>query len=232
MPPSNVVEFVSKAEREHMLGVVVLLPLARLIETGKIDPETVSRSKFFEAIDKLGKSHDSAYEIYVDECEEQISLIAHCISANAPSQAIVLLFTLIEGEINALLRMLFRIKGFTNSEISNALQGTDFETKINVMLPLLEVKVPARMRNTALQCKAIRNIVVHNKATPNLMSHEGDKASDTDNARLRASKFFAETPLKRIGKDLDKFTSDGLYESWAVQWATHLFDKFYKNSEA
>ena len=227
MPPNNVIEFVSKAERNHMLGAAVLFPLARLIQSGSIDPEAVTRSQFLSALRKLGKSHENAFEVYTDLVEEEMRLVAHCIKVAEPRSAIVLLFTLIEGEINTLLRAHLRIRGFATNSISDALRGTDFETKIDVMLPLLEVEVPARIRNVALQCKAIRNLVVHNKATPSLMSQDGDRPSDVEIASERASKFFKENPVSRLQRDIRKLVNDGIHESWAVQWASHLFAKYY-----
>jgi len=42
MPSDNVVEFVSKEEQNHMLYSAIVMPLARMIHSGAIDPETVT----------------------------------------------------------------------------------------------------------------------------------------------------------------------------------------------
>jgi hypothetical protein len=229
---SNVIEFVSRAERNHMLATVVILPLARMIESGQIDVETVTRAKFLACLKGLGKSHETAFEAYVNRIEEELRLVSHCVKQKEAKSGIVLLFTLLESEINTLLRIHLRIKSFSQNAITEALQGTDFETKLNVLLPLLDVHTPERLRNCALQCKAIRNLVVHNKGMPNLMSHEGDKPSDTEVAERRASKFFIESPLPRLQRDLQKFMEEAIYSSWAVEWASHLFAKYYERGEA
>ena len=232
MPPGNVIEFVSRAERNHMLAAVVILPLARMIESGEIDPEAITRAQFFTALEKLGESNENAFEVYVNRIEEETRLISHCIGEKEEKSGVVLFFTLLEGEINTLLRMRLRIKGFSQKSISEALQGTDFETKLDVLLPLFEITIPERLRNSALQCKSIRNLVVHNKGTPNITSREGDKPSDMEVADKRASKFFADNPLSRLQLDLHNFMSDAINSSWAVEWASHLFARYYERGEA
>lgn len=214
-----------------MIATVVILPLARMIESGEIDVETVTRAKFLACLKRLGKSHETAFEAYVNRVEEEIRMVTYCVKQKEAKSGIVLLFTLLESEINTLLRIHLRIKSFSQNAITEALQGTDFETKLNVLLPLLNIHTPERLRNCALQCKAIRNMVVHNKGTPNLMSHEGDKPSDSEVAERRASKFFIENPLPRLQRDLQKFMDDAIYSSWAVEWASHLFAKYYECGE-
>ncbi|MCY4746143.1 hypothetical protein NYO99_14245 [Pelomonas sp. UHG3] len=231
MPTDNVVEFVSKAEQSHMLFAMVILPLARMIHSGRIDPETVTREKFFDALIGLGKSHDDAFEILVTRVEEEMRLIEHCLNEGEAKSGVVLLFTLIEGEVNALIRILLRIRGFSAGTITDALRGSDFDTKIDVLLPLLGVSVAARLRNAALQCKAVRNLVVHNKASPALMSAAGNRPSDSEAAQDRAEQFFAENPVARLAVDLAKFLDAGVAEDPSFQWGQQLFDRFYERGE-
>jgi hypothetical protein len=231
MPSDNVIEFVSRAERSHMLFAAVIQPLARLIHAGRINPETVSREAFFDALRELGRSHDDAFEVYVTRVDEEMRLVAHCVAESEAKSGIVLLFTLLESEVNTLLRMHLRIRGFSPNTITDALRGTDFDAKLDVLLPLLDVSVPERVRNTALQCKAIRNLVVHNKATPALMADIGDKHSDTEIASERAERFFAENPVDRLKADLQDFVDTGIYESPDIQWGRHLLEKYYERGE-
>jgi hypothetical protein len=227
MPTDKVIEFVSRAEQDHMLYSAIFLPLARMIHSGSIDPEAVTRDQLVEALLALGKSNEDAFEFHVTRVEEEFRLVAHCIAEGEAKSGIVLFFTLLEGEINTLLRIQLRIRGFTPNTITDALRGTDFDTKLDVMLPLVEVAVPERMRNAALQCKVIRNLVVHNKATPSLMTDSGIKGSDVEVASERAARFFAENPVERLQKDLQKFIDDGIETNSAVRWARHLFEKYY-----
>ncbi|HEV6967655.1 MAG TPA: hypothetical protein VK305_19835, partial [Roseateles sp.] len=41
------------------------------------------------------------------------------------------LFTLLEGEVNTLLRIHLRIRGFSPNSITDSLRGTDFDSKID-----------------------------------------------------------------------------------------------------
>ena len=232
MPNDNVVEFVSRDEQTQIVYAAVSYPLARMIHAGLIDPETATREQFFEALEQIGKSQDNAYEFHVTRLDKEMHLVSHCIEVDEAKSGIVLLFTLIEGEVNTLLRIHLRIRGFSPNAITDALRGTDFDTKIEIMLPLLEVTVPERMRNAAYQCKAIRNLVVHNKATPSLMAKEGDKASDSEVASERASRFFVENPVERLQADLQAFVDEGIRENASVQWSHHLISKYYEKSGA
>lgn len=232
MSTDNVIEFVSRAERSQMLFAAVILPLARMIYSGQLNPEKISRDRFFEVLGGLGKSHDDAFEFLVTRADEEMRLVAHCLSEAQAKSAVVLLFTLIEGEVNTLIRTLLRIRGLSSGTITDALRGTDFDTKLDVLLPLLEVTVPERLRNAALQCKAVRNLVVHNKAAPALMSDAGNRQSDWEAARDRADKFFAENPIERLAQDITSFVDSGLAEDASIQWGQHLFERFYDRGEA
>ncbi len=231
MPSDNVVEFVSRNEQTEIVYAAVTYPLARMIHAGLINPETTTREQFFLALKEIGESRENAYEFHVTRLDEEMRLVSHCIEVGEAKSGIVLLFTLMEGEVNTLLRIHLRIRGFSSKSITEALRGADFDTKLDIMLPLVEVTVPERMRNAALQCKAIRNLVVHNKATPSLMALEGDKASDFEVASGRASRFFSENPVQRLQSDLQAFVDDGIRENEAVQWSHHLIRKYYENSE-
>jgi hypothetical protein len=228
MPTDNVVEFVSRSEQKHMVFAAVILPLARMIHSGALEPEAATREQFFQALQGLGRSHDDAFEIHVTRVPEEMRLVTHCVAEGEAQSGVVLLFTLLEGEINSLLRMHLSIRGFTANAITDALRGTDFNTKLDVLLPLLEVTVPERLRNAALQCKAIRNAVVHNKAMPSLMADVGNKQSDTEYASERAAKFFLENPIQRLQEDLEGFMDGGLYANPAVQWSRYLFEKYFE----
>lgn len=222
---------ISPALQNKMLFASIWLPMARLIYLGEIDPETVTRDELAKALKGLGYTRDDAFEIYITQSEDDIPLIAHCISQDRFGSAVVLLFTLIEAEVNSLIRLLMRIRDFSSAKITDALKGTSFDTKLDVLLPLLGVEVPDRFRNAALQCKSIRNIVVHNKATPALMADTGNQDSDRDTADARASQFFFENPIDRLQNDLKDFFELSIRRDPSVQWSAVLFKKYFKVRE-
>lgn len=209
-----------------MLFAAIILPLARMIHSGAIDPETITKDALKDELISLGKTHEDAFEVCVTEIEEEMRLVAHCVSEGRPRSAIVLLFTLMEGEVNALIRAHLRIRGFSPATITDALKGTDFDIKLDVLLPLFDVSVPERFRNAALQCKSIRNVVVHNKATPSRMSDIGNKPSDGEIADERSTRFFADNPPSRLRGDLESFFESGINEEPAIKWGRHLFNKY------
>ena len=48
---------------------------------------------------------------------------------------------------------------------------------------------------------------------------------------MRAERFFRENPIIRIKKDVGDFVDDGIFENDDVQWAAHLFRKFYEDGD-
>jgi hypothetical protein len=224
-------ESISIAEQNQILFSTIGLPLARMVHSGEIDPETVSRDELATKLKALGNTLEDAFEVHITHIEAEMPLVAHCISQEQPRSGVVLLFTLIETEVNSLLRILMSIRGFPTSAITDALKGTSFNTKLDVLLPLLEVEVPAHFRNAALQCKSIRNLIVHNKAAPALMSDIANKPGDGELENERSLRFFSENPIDRLRADLEGFFEAGLHEDTAMQWSYHLFDKYFKGLE-
>ncbi|MFO6419116.1 hypothetical protein ACLBKS_02810 [Hylemonella sp. W303a] len=224
-------DLVSLEERNQMLFASIGLPIARMVYLGEFDPETVTRAELAKALTSLGNTRDDAFEIYLTQIEEEIPLVAHCISQERFSSAVVLLFTLFEAEVNSLIRLLMRVRDFSSSKITDALKGTSFDTKLDVILPLLEVEIPDRFRNSALQCRSIRNVVVHNKATPALMADTGVQNSDREIADARAKNFFFENSIDRLKDDLKDFFEISLNRDPSVQWSARLFEKYFKANE-
>lgn len=224
-------ESVSAAMHNKMMFVTICLPIARMVHSGEIDPETVSYAELSAKLEALGNTFEDAFEIHITHLEEEMQLVAHCIEQGQAKSGVVLLFTLIEAEVNALIRILMRIRGFPPSAVTDALKGTSFDTKLDVLLPLLEVEVSARFRNTALQCKSIRNVVVHDKAAPALMSDKGNKDSDSQLANARSFDFFSQNPVSRIEADLKDFFEGSLQKEPPIQWSFQLFEKYFEVEE-
>lgn len=225
MPKNDENVDISTEDKLRIIINVFSLPLAKMINAGEIDPETITPSEVISLTQTLGTKQDNALELYIDKIPNEITLIRHCLETGAKRSAIVLLFTLLEGEINALTRMHLSIRGFKSKAITNALQGINFEAKFNILLPLLGVSVPERIRNMAIQCKGIRNPIVHNKASPKQFSDSHEKESDYDNADNRADKFFIDNPVDRIEHDLRNFISEGINENPDYQLAVELLSK-------
>lgn len=185
---------ISTTETNSIIRNLTALPLARMIYSREVNPQTISEQELRTLLATFGEDHDNAFEIYVENAASEICLVEHCIKQNRLPSAIVLLFTLLEGELNTLLRMHLRIRGFSSVAISDALKGTDFDTKMTVLLPLLGVPTHERLKNTAVQCKSIRNLVVHNKSTPNLSSLSGEKKVTETSQRRNLRDFLPITP--------------------------------------
>lgn len=222
----------SLAEQNLMLFAAIGLPLARMIYSGEIDPEVISRDELVKVLTAMGRTHENAFAIHLTQIEEEMPLVAHCISQGRPRSGVVLLFTLMEAEVNSLIRILLTIRDYSASKITDALKGTSFDTKLDVLLPLLEVEVPERFRNAMLQCKSIRNVIVHNKATPALMAEIGNKESDIELANERSAKFFSENPIEQLQADLKDFVELSVSQDSAMQWSAQLFEKYFEISEA
>lgn len=92
--------------------------------------------------------------------------------------------------------------------------------------------MPEHFRNVALQCKSIRNIVVHNKATPALMADIGNKDSDSELVDERSARFFSENPIERLQTDLRDFFNLSVSHDSAMQRSAQLFDKYFKSTES
>lgn len=232
MSSGNATQSLSDAQSQQILFAAVVVPLARMIYAGRINPATVTKEEYCSALVGLGRSNDEAFELMVTRVEKEMQLIKHCIEQGEAKSGVVLLFTLIESEVNGLIRSLLRIRGVTPQAITDALKGTDFVTKLDVLLPLLDVTVPDRLRNAALQCRSVRNLVAHNKASPALLTDAGEKPSDANVARDRAVCFFEKNPPDRLRKDIESFSEFGLSGDTSVTWARHLFERFQFKSEA
>jgi hypothetical protein len=214
-------------EQNFILYASTVLPIARLVHAQTIDPKTVTHKGLAEALNHLTRNADDGFEFHVTPVAEEMRLVEHCLSVDQPKSAIVLLFALIEVEVNFLIRVHMRIRGFNPNSISETLQGTSFDIKLGVLLRLLGVSVPERFRNTALQCKSIRNVAVHNKAKPSVMTISSDeiKRSETEVVVERANSFFTANPIDRLHTDLVEFVDNGVSQSPDLQWANRLFEK-------
>ena len=98
-------------------------------------PESTNEGELTTALGSFGKSFDDAFEVHVTEAEDEMRLIVHCVSVDRPESAIDLLYTLFVGRSQ---RTCSRTHAHswicTPGTITDTLKGTDFDTKLDVLL--------------------------------------------------------------------------------------------------
>lgn len=212
--------------QEYAFGIGVLT-VARLIGTKKLDPELIKDEKtLFRLLQKLGKSSETAFEVHTDRVPGKINGIKACIECDEHESAVVLLFTLIEGEVNTALQILLRIRGFSNSAISGVLRGADLSSKLNVLLPLLGVDPGARIRQLASESQSIRNACVHYKAKPAIWWDSEASEGDDETIKKKALEFIGRNPLKEIQLALISFVDLCVAQCPEYRTAHELLHKF------
>ncbi|HLQ26081.1 MAG TPA: hypothetical protein VK138_09400 [Acidiferrobacterales bacterium] len=226
MSADNVTEFGNDEGVYDIADIAIsiaTLALAKKIYAKEINPSEITSVEQLSAIvQKLGRTHEDAFEIHIERVSDDVKLIRYCIDQAEHSSAIVLLFTLLESQINSVIRILLRIRSYSHGAISDALKGTDFSTKLNVLLPLLGAAPLPRMRQIALQCKTVRNMIVHNKATPDVYADAGDRPGDYETIRERTRKFFEVHSLDQIERDIQTFVDSSVSSNEEVKQAWSL----------
>lgn len=206
---------------------LVALVFARLIGTNQINPSKVrSKKKFRNLINQLGRTDDYAFEIQIDHVAQKINSIHICLESGDPQSAVVLLHTLIESEVNTVVRLVLRIRGFSHSAITEAIGGVDLKSKLDVLLPLLGVPPSARIRQLALESQRIRNAVVHFKANPILATDAGERSGDHDVTMEKATEFFRRNTIAAIRKELEPFVNVCASQCPELQAAHALLQRF------
>src|SRR5665647_2754249 len=108
MASDNMYQFVYKVEGREIIYKLIILPLAQMIFAGELNPVTATRDEFYNALQDLGMNHENAVEAYLTHLPEEMALVHHCVEQSQPRAAIVLLFTLLESELNTLVRVHLR----------------------------------------------------------------------------------------------------------------------------
>lgn len=204
---------------------LALLPLAKAIYTGRFkQSENPSLLDLIPFIEALGSSPEDAFEFHMDRTDSELELVRHCIENDGHRAGIVLLFTLLEGEVNSAIRILLRIRGYSNGAISDALKGINFTIKFDVLLPVLGATPSERTRQLALQCNTIRNMVVHEKATPHLWTDDNTQTGSYEAVREKAKEFFISNPYSRIVEDVGRLVEEAALSSPEMQQALKLLE--------
>ena len=206
---------------------IACLSIARKIFMKEIEPDNIKTpDQLSKIVEKLGKIKEDGFEIHTDTISEQIKIIEFSFSNNEYRSAIVLLFTLIESEINLSIRILLRIRNFSHNLITTALQGTDFKSKIDILLPLLGVQMPDRIKQLAFESHKIRNAIIHFKATPDICSDEKDLTGDFEKIKESSYDFFKRNPIDRAEEDIKSIAEVCLESCPEFCQAHDLFEKF------
>ena len=204
-----------------------ILAVARMIGSNRLDPASITNyEQLSSVLSKLGTTNDDAFEIHIERASIRIKSIRNCVEAGDEESAVVLLFTLIEGEINTVVQMLLRIRGFSHSVVSSTLRGTDLKTKLDVLLPLLGVDPGPRVRQLAFEAQSIRNAEVHYKARPAVLTHAGDQESDQASIKKKAVAFMARNRVDSFAVELQGFVDYCVNQCDEVQTAYELLHRF------
>jgi hypothetical protein len=122
--------------------------------------------------------------------------------------------------------VLLRVRGFTNGEITDAIKGVDLKSKLDVLLPLLDVRPSLNVRQLRAASQSIRNSIVHFKATPSISTNEGDSYGDHEQLMQKAEDFFRSHPIKNIRSDLASFVDICASQCPEIQAAYRLLERF------
>jgi len=216
----------AKEMKGALLGVISLA-LARKIYLKEIIPEEIKTGdQFRNLIKNIGQTREDGFEFHTELICDQMAIIRHCVEKNALQSAIVLFFTLIEGQLNTVIRILLRIRNYSQRNITEAIQGIDFRTKLNLLIPLLGANPSERVRQIALESQSIRNMVVHYKAKPDIYSNEAEVVGDYDTILNKATDFFVRNPIEKAEKDNKSIIDDCIYSSPEMKQAFELINRF------
>lgn len=197
--------------------------LARMIGTKRLDPSTIASGEdLLPVLDKLGRTDEDALEIHIERTPKKLKSVKACIQRKDSESAVVLLFTLIEGEVNSALQILLRIRGYSRSAIDEALRGTTLKSKFDLLLPLLGVSPPPRVRQLAIEAQSTRNAAVHYKANPSVFTDLGGKNGDHDSLSKKADEFLAKHSIDQFEKDIGGFVESCVSQCSFLQQANKL----------
>ena len=88
------------------------------------------------------------------------------------------------------------------------MQHTNLKSKLNAILPLLDVSFPEYLKSLSFELK-IRHEIIHNKALPEevyLPTNFSDKRPSSDKRNVqKAEEIFSRIDLKRVKKEFENF---------------------------
>lgn len=220
--------YASLSERElAILMNIGALVLARLIVADQLDPSSIaSREELTDVIRTLGTSEELAFEVHIERVPEKLKSIEACRENGDAESAVVLIFTLVEGEVNTALQILLRVNGFSRAKVTDALKGVDLMTKLDVLLPLLGVDPGGAIRQLVAETKAVRHATVHYKARPDIWRDSGDVDGDHHSIRAKAGELLRAYGSDRLREVIDPFVAACVSQCRPVQEAVALLHRF------
>lgn len=212
---------------DQLMKRALVLPIAKRIAAGTLVANEVQTvEEYTVLIESLGKSADDPFEMYMDRTAEQIEMVKLCLKNKAPESAAVLLFTLIEAEINQAIRFVMGVRGYDHNAISEALKDMNVKTKLSIILPLLDVTVEDRLKFTLLELTSLRNSIIHCKSLPMMDYDAGSKGDDYSINKSKAEKLFERTNLSTIANDLDNLHLAAVKACPSIEEAIGLVERF------
>lgn len=184
-----------KGNLEDFVTSSLVIPLARRIHEEGFSSE---QELTLEELQSLVESLNPEYYLLSSVKLEEVEL---CLTSGYFMAAAILLHSIIESEVNQVIRLLLYVRGFSHGEITS-LQYTNIAPKINVILPLLNNPLPEQIKRWIKKLKDIRNLGTHDKGLP----VKGFDIKDTNLEHTkRAKKLFDEIKIEDLREGFDKF---------------------------
>lgn len=212
--------------RQKLLPGVALL-LVRMHNAGDLNLyEIRTADQLDSVIDCLGVDESNAFEVLVMEQERKLQSAHMCLSGDDPDpeSALIICSSFIETEINSTIRQVMRLRNFSHGSITDAMKGTDLRTKIDVLLPLLDVQLTERQRQIVLEQNKVRNQILHYKGIPERHCRDEIQEGDFHIVRKESNKFFSSHPIDMISKCFLDFMSTSVFSQQHVVKALQLLD--------
>ena len=223
IPPNKDIE-----EDIPLLRKTMILYLARLITNDEVDPENIkSKKNLTDSIKNIGINKDNGFELHLIRPPRKIKSIGACIALEDYESAIILLYTLIGGELNTAIRIILRVKGFSHARITKAIQGSDFKTKIEIILELADIHVTDRVKQIAYESQKIRNNAVHFKSKPTVWAIDGNITGDHESIPKNAMEYFQRNSIKELDNELSQFVEYTVSQVEEIQIANDIINEYF-----
>lgn len=198
------------------------LSIVRLHNGGEIDLyqiKTINHLK--DVLNKIDVDDSYSTEIYITSDQSRLKSANLCLQSGDPESALIIVSSLIESEVNTLIRHALRLRNFSHGTITESLKTADLKTKIKLILPLLEIKIHEREKQIAFDQISVRNSILHFKASPKT---KDSPQSEFEKVRDHVEGFFSKHPMDVIEKHFSEFVNLYISKQPHVSQAFHLFD--------
>jgi hypothetical protein len=192
-------EPIDEAELTLKIRATFSLSMVRMHNAGEIDLYQIKTLDLLHAvIEQIGVDDNNPIEMHISSKPSRLESARLCLESGDSESALIVVSSFIESEINTAIRIALRLQNFSHGTISDSIKGTDLRTKINVILPSLQVRMSERQRQIALNQNSVRNSILHFKAVPLLEHDKGSSESDYHKVKNQSEDFFERHPLDII----------------------------------